>query len=70
MTTKSKTRNRVLRSTVTGRVYFTARVKDVGGGAFEASGRKIDVTADVQAMIDNPVREALDNKRAVRRKER
>ena len=41
---------RVFESPLTGRIYFTGRYKDLGGGRFEAI-TKTDVTADVEAII-------------------
>lgn len=59
---------RVLRSPLSGRIYF-GRVKEISPNRYQAVGKKIDVTRDVQALIDEAVKDAIKRERArVKRK--
>ncbi len=50
---------RVLRSSMTDRIYYCPSVKDLGGGNLRSVGKKVDITEDVDAILLDMMREPL-----------
>ncbi len=51
--TTSALGGRVLRSPLTDRIYYCPSVEDLGEGRFRARGKKVDVTEDVKALVED-----------------